>query len=151
MTSRGRRSPSRWRRATAGERGAVPIELALGVGLLLLPTAVLVLSLPGWVERQSMAGLAAEEAARALVLAGSTGGAAVRARAVVREVAANHGLDQDEVTDVAVTGSFARGGTVRVTVSVSIPLVRLGEEPLAFTWNVTRAEQVDLYRSGSRG
>lgn len=149
MTSRGRRSASRWRRATAGERGAVPIELALGVGLLLLPTAVLVLSLPGWVERQSMAGLAAEEAARALVVQGTPEGAPARAQAIVDEVAANHGVEEDEVTDVAVTGSFARGGTVRVTVGVAIPLVRLGEEPLGFTWNVTRAEQVDLYRSGS--
>lgn len=143
-----RRRLPRCGRLAATEDGAVPIELALGVGLLLIPTALLVLSLPGWVERQSMAGLAAEEAARALAVTGTATDARTTARRIVSEVAANHGLAPGEVSDVDVDGSFSRGGTVQVTVTVEIPLVRLGEEPLGFTWDVTRAEQVDLYRSG---
>ena len=55
------------------DEGAAPIEFALAVGFLLIPMVVLVMSVAPWVERQSMARVAAGEAARILVLSsGST-------------------------------------------------------------------------------
>ena len=54
------------------EQGATPIEFAAGVGLLLIPIVFLVASFAPWVERQSMARVAAAEAAR-LVATSPTG------------------------------------------------------------------------------
>ena len=39
----------------ASERGFIATELVLGLGLLVLPVALLVLTLPGWSERQATA------------------------------------------------------------------------------------------------
>jgi len=51
------------------ERGSIPIEFALGIGVLMLPVAVLVLIFPNWAERQSMARVAAQESAREAAIA----------------------------------------------------------------------------------
>lgn len=128
--------------------GSVAVELAMGVGVLLLPVAVLVLLLPTWVERQSMARLAAQEAARAVVLADSDASARTAAEEAARTIAANHGLGQDLRT-VEVSGGLVRGGTVTATVRVRVPLTAL---PFAgdvggFTVTARHREPVDRYRS----
>ena len=46
------------------ERGFVATELVLGIGLLVLPVALLVLTLPGWSERQVTARVISREVAR---------------------------------------------------------------------------------------
>ena len=48
------------------EAGFVATELTLGLGLLILPVALLVLTLPGWSERQTTARVIARETARTL-------------------------------------------------------------------------------------
>jgi hypothetical protein len=51
-------------RATRQDAGYVAAELALGVGLLVFPVAMLVLTLPTWSERQASARAIAREMAR---------------------------------------------------------------------------------------
>jgi hypothetical protein len=130
------------------EGGYVSLELVLGLALLVLPVALIVLTLPTWLARQSTARLAAQQAARTGVIAASPEEGAAAAGAV----AADAGLDP--ATDLRVAwepgSSFARGGlvTAKVTVespAISIPFLgSLGSFPLTATFS----ERVDLYRSG---
>ena len=132
----------------SGQRGGVAIELALGVGLLLLPTALLVLTLPQWSERQLVARVAAQEAARAAVTAADAAEAEAAAARTVARTAANHGLDPGDLT-LTLSGDLQRGATVTATLTVVVPAAALpvvGTTP-AFSWSTSATEQVDRYRS----
>jgi Flp pilus assembly protein TadG len=139
------RRPARPRR---GERGSAPIEFALAVGLLLLPIAALVSVFPTWVERQSMARVAAREAARAVVLADSWDTGVLTAMERSDRVAANHGVAPADL-HVVVDGALTRGASVTATASVEIPIsiVPGFGSTGGFTWTVTHTERVDDYRS----
>lgn len=130
------------------ERGAVPIELALGAGMLVLPVALMVLTFPTWAERQSMARLAAREAARTVVLAETLAHGTAAGEAVARQVAANHGLPPGDLA-VSFSGDLRRGGAVTATVAVRVPAVTIPgfAHVGAFTWTTTHTESVDQYRS----
>jgi len=131
------------------EAGLAPVELVLWTGLILLPTLILVASLPTWWERQSLARLAAQEAARSVALADDWDAGTARAQQVVAELAANHQVPASDVTVTELAGSLERDATVTATVTVAVPamsvpfLVRLP----AFTVTTTHAERVDAYRS----
>lgn len=133
-------------RLLSGQRGYVALELALAIGLLVFPITILVVSLPTWVERQSAARVAAQEAAREVVLADTWGEGTARGQAVAQLTAANHGLDG---VAVSFSGSLERGAEVAARVTVEMPTLvvpgigRVG----AWRWTVTHTEQVDLYRS----
>ena len=60
-------------RRLQGDRGTVAIELPLAVGLILLPIAVLVMVIPQWPERQTVATAAAKEAATLYATAANAG------------------------------------------------------------------------------
>ena len=68
------------RRGTNTEAGFVATELILGIGLLILPVALLVLTLPGWSERQTTARVIARETARTLARDGRCDRDAARSR-----------------------------------------------------------------------
>ncbi len=131
------------------EAGSVVIEWILGICLLLLPMAGL-LSLPAWVERQNMARLGAQEAARAVALADDTAAGTAEGSTLVDEIARNHGIDPSTVS-VSYTGSTSRGGSVSATVSVQLPALNLpGLGSLgSVTWSTSHTEQVDQYRGFS--
>lgn len=131
-----------------GEHGAVPLELALGVGLLVLPIAALVIVFPTWAERQSMARLAAQEAARTVVLADDWAAGTEAGGRLAHQIARNHELEPDDLS-ISFTGSLARGAVVRASVTVAFPLVAvpgIGDAG-GWSWTVTHAERVDDYRS----
>lgn len=134
------------RRALDGERGYVGLEFALAVGLLIFPVTILVVSLPTWVERQSAARVAAQEAAREVVLADSWSEGTELGSAVAQQTATNHGVGH---VDVAFSGALERGGEVVARVTVEMPALvvpavgRVG----AWSWTAVHTEQVDLYRS----
>lgn len=132
----------------APERGAASLELGLGAAVLLLPAAVLVLSLPTWIERQSAARVAAREAARTAVLAETSAAAISAGEQAAAEVAANHGLEPDDL-GVTVAGSLERQGSIAATVTARFPATAFFGfgDVAAFTWSVTHTEQVDRYRS----
>lgn len=151
----GRLAPAGRRcRGRAGDAGAVAVEWTLGVALLVLPVVMLVAVLPGWVERQSMARLAAREAARVAALAGEPPAGEAAGRTLALEIAANHGVGPGEVAvDVHVpvdaAGEPLRDGTVTATVDVAVPLVVVPGFGTAGGWRLsaTHREPLDQYRS----
>ena len=135
-------------RCPNGERGYVSLELVLGLAVLVLPVAMLVLTLPTWFARQNLARLAAQQAARTAVVtrSGDLGLAAAR------EIAAGNGLDPGTEMGVAFApeSSFARGGVVVTQVTVRMPLTVIPGvgQVGSFSWTATYSERVDPYRSG---
>lgn len=131
------------------ERGYVATEFLLGIGFLVLPVALMVLTFPTWSERQSAARTASQEAARVYVLTRDAG----QAEAITRSIADNHGLNEDQMT-VSLAGDPARrGGDVTATVEVKVPatvIPIMGLNADAFTLTERHTEVVDLYRSISQ-
>ena len=145
------------------EGGATPIEFPLAVGFLLIPMAVLVMSIAPWVERQSMARVAAGEAARVLVLSPGAAPDQESALQIVWQVAQNHGVDAEDVSvffcapddgSEQEKGLFGcppltRGDLVAVEVRVRVPAATVlgvgtfGEASVSA--RVT--EQVEFFRS----
>jgi len=134
------------RRDDRGSTTAV-VELPLGL-LLLVPAALLVLTVATWFERAAAARTAADEAARTVVLSDSWDQGAADAQAVVDEIAANYDLDPGDLT-LQLDGDLTRGGTVTAHVTVHVPAAAI---PLLggignFDRTVSHTEQVDQYRS----
>lgn len=135
-------------RRRRSERGTAALELPLAVGLLLVPVALVVVSLPAWPERQSLARATAAEASRALAVAASWDEGVAEAQAVVADAARNAGLAPGEVA-LDVAGALERGATVTARVTVDMPALAL---PVVGTvgrwsWTAAHAERVDDYRS----
>lgn len=138
------------------DRGHAAVELALAVGVLLLPVALVVSSFGPWSERRVLAESAAAEAARVAVieLDHRSGAAAVR-RAVI-----SHGLSEDLVR-LGWCGSstgplstpvgscpLTRGSTATAIVEVWVPLVETPWGGVGGLWvRAMHAEPVDVFRS----
>jgi hypothetical protein len=137
------------RRRPRGAGGYVAAELALGVGLLVFPIAMLVLTLPTWSERQSVARVIAREAARTVAVEGTCDLAT--ARAVGATMAGNLGVrDGVDVSLDCVGGArLPRGGHVTASVTVQMPAVDLpGIGAVgSWSWTARHREPVDQYRS----
>lgn len=131
-----------------GECGFVVVEFAAGIAVLVLPVALLVLALPTWAERQSVARVVAREVGRTVARDGRCDQAA--ARRTTRVIAANHGLD---ARDVSVTLSCApgtallAGGSVAVAATVTEPGLRVPGIGRVGQWSFTarHVEPVDRY------
>jgi len=132
------------------ERGFVAIELTAGVALLVFPVALLVASLPGWFDRQSIARQAARDAARAVVLDG-TCRHDVAAAAGLR-IARAGGLESRAVhieLDCVAGSALERDRAVTAHVPVDMPAVTV---PLigsvgAWNWTAGHTEPVDPFGS----
>lgn len=138
------------------DRGHAAVELALAVGVLLVPAALAVLSFGPWLERQVVARAASAESARATVVE-LDHSAGVE---VVRQVTSGHGLDPalvrlgwcgsspgelDQPTGLC---PLSRGSIVEATVEVWVPLFATPWGPVGGLWvGASHAEPVDLYRS----
>jgi hypothetical protein len=143
------------RRLRRDEVGAYAVvEMLLGVGLLLFPTIIVLAQVPGMLERNGAANLAAQEAARAMVLADDEVSGQEAGVEIARSIAANHGLDPDAVSvefefDPPV-GELTRGGTVTARVEIGFPIVTVPlVGPLWESFTITRehTERVDDFRS----
>lgn len=149
------------------ERGAASLEMVLGVGLLMVPVAMLVVSFGPGLERRSFVRLAAAEASRAVVI---SDGDVVTAMAQVSAMASNHGYPPGEVSvglcgaapaplsaggASACSPTLTRDDTVVATVVMEIPLVALpfaneaGDRASVggVSVSASHASYVDLYRS----
>jgi Flp pilus assembly protein TadG len=141
-----RRRSRRWR--DRGDRGfAAAIEAPFAV-LLLAATALMVVTFPTWVERRQAAVAAADEASRAMVLAGSWAEGTADAQAAVDEVAANYGLARETVY-LELEGTWERGADVTAHVTVGLPAASL---PLVgsvggFSHTASHTETIEPYRS----
>jgi len=136
------------------DRGHAAIELALAVGVLLLPAALAVLSFGPWSERRVTAETIAAEAARAVVLELNHAAGAE----VVAAAADSAGLDTSSVrvgwcgaapsTVAAGSCPLTRGSAVSVSVEVWTPLVDTPWGPVGGLWvTASHTEPIDLYRS----
>jgi hypothetical protein len=132
----------------ASERGVAAIELVLGVGVLLIPVALVVLTIPTWSERQTTARAIAREVARDLAGLGVCD--ADRASALGRTMAANLGLragDAQVRVDCIGGGALPPGGDLLAEVTVRMPAVHLlgigdvGE----WRWTARHRQPVDTY------
>ncbi len=135
-----------------GDRGTAAIELPLAVGLLLLPISMIVMLVPQWPERQTVARAAAKDAATVYANAPDMATGAELARASVEQAAANHGLPTRSLT-VELGGEWCRACTVTANVTVDIPAV---DVPLvgtvgSFTWSASSSARIDDYRDLSAG
>jgi hypothetical protein len=133
-------------RRLRGDRGSTAIELPLAVGLILLPVAVLVMVIPQWPERQTVATAAAKEAATLYATASTPEEGAVAAQAAVAQTAANYGLRS---LDLQLGGSWCRGCTVTANVTVEIPAMQV---PLigqvgGVSWTAHSSSRVEDYAS----
>jgi hypothetical protein len=132
------------------QRGFVAIELALGAGLLLIPVAMLVLTVPTWSERQATARAIVREVTRAAAITGTCNPGT--ANEVAYSMAANLGLDPDEVSvelDCVSGRPLPRGDRITAGVTVRMPAVRIPgvTDVAAWSWTARHTEPVDPYRS----
>jgi hypothetical protein len=132
----------------ADERGASPIELALGILTIVVPIALVVLLVAPVFEARNFVRRAAAEAARAGVLA-EVDQLAVAATSVAN-LAAGMGVASEEISVLFCDGgpcSWTRGAVF--VVEVSMPVQRVSELlPVGeLTVRARHSEQVDVYRS----
>lgn len=134
----------------SSERGFIAAELAMGIGLLVFPVALLVLTLPGWSERQATARVITREVARRIAREGVCDVGA--ARALGATMARNLGVPSDGFTvDVICPGGavLTPGADVEARVTVRMPAVEIpgigavGE----WSWTARHREPVDRYGS----
>lgn len=126
------------------DSGSAPLELAVSVGLLLVPAVLLVLSFAPWVEHQ----MAAREIARNVARTAAVAAALPDTEVLLDQAADNYGIDRADIA-VTLSGDVGRGGLVTATVDVRMPAIVIpGIGGLgSVTWTVHHTEQVDLYRS----
>jgi hypothetical protein len=128
--------------------GTAVIETPVAIVLLLVPMALLVITLPTWPERQTVARAAASQTARTAVLADTWEEAMAAGQDTVRRTATNYGLNPGDFV-LRWSGSLIRGGAVTARVTVHMPaltipgLGRIG----SWSWTASHTETVDRYRS----
>ena len=130
------------------ERGIAAIDVFAVIIIGMLPVFIIVMSAPSWVERLLFARTAAQEAARAVVLADTWDQGQGRAGQLVDQIAANHDVPS-AATTLALSGELERGGTVTATVTVQTPTLTIPFVTTvgSTTLSSTHSEIVDHYRS----
>lgn len=136
------------------DRGHAAVELALAVGVLLIPAALAVLAFGPWSERRVSAEAIAAETARAAVIALDLDAAETAGVSQASEM----GLEVSELrmgwcgarpsNPAAGTCTLGRGSAVTVTISVWTPLVSTPWGEVGGIWvSADHSEPIDLYRS----
>lgn len=140
------------RTRTHRDVGAAAVEMPLAVGLLLLPIALVVMLVPQWPERQTVARSAAKEAATLYANASNEAVGEEIARASVQQAAANHGIPASSMT-VEFSGQWCRACTVTASVIVDIPAVAVPFVGTvgAFAYTADSSTRIDDYRSMDAG
>lgn len=136
------------------DRGHAGVEVALAIGVLMLPVALVVTAFAPWSEARVAAEALAAETARAAVLDLSLGSG----EATLDDSAAAFSLEPEAVRigwcgaaasrPAAGTCSLSRGAVVEVTVEVWTPLIQTPWGAIGGLWvTADHAEPIDLYRS----
>lgn len=138
------------------DRGHAAVELAVAVGVLLLPAALAVLSFGPWSERRVDAEAVAAEAARAAVLEldQEAGDQIVASSTSLLGISADLvrvgwcGAAPTSLATPAGSCPIVRGGAVSITVQLWTPLVSTPWGQVGGLWVSGRhSEPIDLYRS----
>lgn len=130
------------------ERGFVVVELVAGIACLVLPVALLVLALPSWAERQSVARVVAREVGRTVARDGRCSVDDAQRLALV--IADNHGVPARDVSVALGCGAgsaLPAGGEVTVAVTVHEPGLHVPGIGSVGAWSFTarHREPVDPY------
>lgn len=133
-----------------GSRGSAAIELSTGVALLVVPLALVVLSVPNWTWRQDVARLAARDAARVVSLRGVCD--SELAARIAGDLAVGAGVPRTALRvtlDCTPSASLSRGGavTARATVDMPATVVPLVGRVTAWSWTAVHRAPVDPYGS----
>ncbi len=138
----------------SGQGGFAAAEWVVGLGLFLLPMAMIVGSIAPWLARQTTGRLIAQEAARHVVLASAWSDGVEAAGRIASTIAANNDLDQEdwELTSIRSEppgSSLLRGIDVVVEVRIRLPALTVpGFGSVAEVWWSTQhVEHVDDFRS----
>lgn len=138
----------RFRGFCRADRGSAVLEWPLASLLLLIPVAIMVILLPTWSERQTVARDAATTAAREAVLAPIPEEALAVGEAAALRTAENFGIDPDDVS-VSWAGDLSRGGSITASVTIRMPAIVVpgwgGVD--AWSWSASHTERLDDYRS----
>jgi hypothetical protein len=127
------------------QRGSVPIEFVLGIGLLILPVTLLVLQVPRWLERAHLAEDLALESARICAQSDTLGAGEAAARTLAAE--SPHVV---AVSCADPRGNVEPGSPVQASVTVDVPAIEvpiIGINTGSFTLTRRHTERVDQYRS----
>ena len=127
------------------------MTLMLGVGLVVLPVMVLVLTVPTWEQRAVDARDAARNAARSLVTADNWDDGVAAADQAVGDIVGDDGLVAADVS-VRLSGSLGPGEAVTASVTVLVPA---GDVPgLGFVgavhYTASSTQDVDAYRGSAQ-
>lgn len=119
------------------------------IALLLLPTVIGLAQIPRWIDARSTAELAAQEAARQVVLADDQAAGEAAALAMASQIVVNHGWPESALIDVSFTGVLVRGGEITAHVTIEFPAIVVPPVGgvgggMARTWSHT--ERVDDFR-----
>lgn len=127
---------------------STPITLVLGLGFVIIPVFLLVLTLPTWEARTVDANDAARNAVRALVTADTWADGVAAANQAVGEIMSNNGIAAGDYTS-NYRGALNRGSKVTATVTITIPDTVIPGIGAFGTRHYTGSstEQVDPYRS----
>ena len=131
-------------------QGVGAIDLVLAAAFVLIPVALLMLSLPILVEYRSMGDAAAREAVRACATAVDPSSGQDRAENIAYLILGERGLSPEETTvEVDCRVAWAPGGVVTATVSFDVPAINIvGIGSIgSVTIERTYREQIEPYRS----
>ena len=138
------------RHGAGSEDGAGAIDLVLATAFLLIPTAMLLLSLPLLVGYRSMGDAAAREAVRACATAFDPTSGQESAEKIALRILDERGLSP-EATDIEIDCSQAwePDSVVTATVSFRVPLINLVGMGSLGTVTIHRSyrERIEPYRS----
>lgn len=130
-------------------RGFVTVQWTLGLALVVLPAAAIVLSIAPWYQRAAVASLAAQEGARAAVLADDWTTALGSVEMIEERFGTKACGDGClRLTLSSASGSLTRDAIVAVDAAIRMPAVVIpfAGEVGSFTYSVTHRERVDPYR-----
>lgn len=132
---------------SGNEQGAGAVDLVMVSAFLLIPAAMLLLSLPLMVEYRSLADAAAREAVRACAIAPDPDTGQKHADAIAQNILNERGLSLEEPIDCR--GAWRPGGVVKASVSIRVPAVSvIGFGSIgAVTIERTYREQIEITRS----
>jgi hypothetical protein len=126
----------------------------IGMAMVVLPLALVMLSLPSWFARADLGRGLAQDIARTAVRSADLESGLAAADALVAEVAGRAGLSAEAgcsemCVSYRVEGALVRGAEIEATVTIDLPGIFVpfvGTVDLG-SWTVAHVERVDDFRS----
>lgn len=148
------RASNRSRQCKGNEFGYVALEFALGMGLLVLPTALILLQVPSYLEKHDRVKAIASEVARACAneASNTSEGNLIAYILSIEEINASSSLKSAQLADVRCeyeSASLEPGTNVVSSISISVSAPILPGLPVGRDWviNENHSAVIPKYRS----